>query len=115
MHTMKPRPATQSPRTLLERIEISTYQMIDSTPAHRVAVPGMRFLGWISAKRDGSAPRRPIERAERAAGRIVVCVAAVADVSTEIVSRMWKTPSTPTERPPEKMSLGLLARYFVPA
>src|SRR5579875_914325 len=115
MHTRKPRPATQSPRTLLDRKLIATYQMTDSPPAQRVALPGIRLRGWISANCDGIAPRRAIESAERAAGRIVVCVAAVAEVSTEIVSRKCSDPSTPFERPPAKMSFGLSPRYFVPA
>ena len=115
MQTRKPRPATQSASTLLERMLIATNQMTDSTPAQIVARAGIRFLGWISANRRGSASRRPIDSAWRAAGRIVVWVAAVADVSTEIVSRKCRGPSTPFESPPAKMSSGLLARYAVPA
>ena len=63
----------------------------------------------------GIAPRRAIESAERAAGRIVVWVAAVAEVSTAMVSRKCSEPSTFLARPPAKMSLALLARYLVPA
>src|ERR1700742_880687 len=112
MQTRNPSPATQSPSTLLDRIEITTYQITDRTPAQTVARPGVKVRGLISANSSGIAPRRAIDRAERAAGRIVVCVAAVAEVSTEIVSRKCSEPSTPRERPPAKMSLGLLPRYL---
>ena len=56
-----------------------------------------------------------MERAWRAAGMMVVCVAAVAEVSTAMVSRKCSEPSTPLARPPAKMSLALLTRYVVPA
>src|ERR1700756_4712412 len=115
MQTRKPRPATQSPSTFVDTLTMKTYQATDRIPAQIVAEPGMRFLGWISANRLGNAPRRAIESAERAAGRMVVWVAAVADVSTAIVSRKCKLPRTPLARPPAKMSLGLFARYLVPA
>src|SRR5579884_1199137 len=115
MQTRNPRPATQSPSTLDEAIEMNTNQASERMPAHTVATPGTRLRSWIRANALGIAPRRAIDSADRAAGRIVVWVAAVADVSTEMTSRMCRTPSTPVARPPLKMSLGLLARYFVPA
>src|ERR1700749_2956693 len=115
MQTRMPSPATQSPRTFCEMLTMAMYQATDRMPAQIVAVPGTRFLRWISENRLGMAPRRAIDSADRAAGRIVVWVAAVADVNTAIVSRKCRLPSTFLARPPAKMSLGLLPRYWVPA
>src|ERR1700744_6277088 len=115
MQTRMPSPATQSPSTFCEMLTMATYQATDRMPAQIVAVPGTRFLWWISANLLGMAPRRAIDSADRAAGRIVVWVAAVADVSTAIVHRKCKPARTFLARPPAKMSLGLLPRYLVPA
>src|ERR1700740_2581080 len=110
MQTRMPSPATQSPSTLVEMLTIATYQATDRMPAQIVADPGTRFLRWISENRLGRAPRRAIDSADRAAGRIVVWVAAVAEVSTAIVRRKCRLPSTFLAKPPAKMSLGFFDR-----
>src|SRR3978361_127487 len=48
---------------------------------------GVRYLGWIRAKGLGTALKAAIDRLVRAVGRIVVCVEADAEVSTQIASR----------------------------
>ena len=59
----------------------------------------MRYFGWIRAKRPGMALNAAIDRLVRAVGRMVVCVDAEAEVSTQIASRL--TMIQPTAPPPK--------------
>jgi hypothetical protein len=54
----------------------------------------VRYLGEIFASDLGSAPCAAIDRLVRAVGRIVVCVDAIADISTAIISS--SVPGLPT-------------------
>src|SRR3954452_12475097 len=73
--------------------------MIETTPIQIVESVGVRYFGWIRAKRDGSALKAAIDRLVRAVGRIVVWVEADAEVSTQIASRC--TMIQPTAPPPK--------------
>src|SRR6476620_2835629 len=72
--------------------------MIETTPIQMVESVGVRYFGWIRAKRDGIALNAAIDRLVRAVGRIVVWVEADAEVSTQIASR-W-TMIQPIPPPP---------------
>ena len=71
------------------------YQAMEMAPMASVAKPGVRWRGWMSPKRFGRAPMRAIEIAVRAAGKMVVCVHAAADVSTAMIKSLsMPEPST---------------------
>src|SRR6201989_3317431 len=63
-------------------------------PMPHVAELGVRERGWLFAKRGGIARYAPIDRAARAVGKIVVCVDAADDVSTEMIRRITKAEPT---------------------
>src|SRR6478609_112221 len=72
---------------------------MDAPPIHIVESVGVRYLGWILAKRAGAALNTAIDRLVRAVGRMVVWVEAEAEVSTVMASR-W-TMIQPTVPPPK--------------
>src|ERR1700691_4759999 len=78
------------PRTSFGLSSVSpTYQMTEMTQKARVENPGDRYLGWMSANFLGNALCTAIDKEERAAGRMVVCVDDEADVSTQMMSSLF--------------------------
>src|SRR5581483_257764 len=108
----KPRPEIVSHRMFspLSTRTRSTHHRIDAMPNHQVDQVGVRNLGWIFARALGSAPCAAIDRVVRAVGRIVVCVEAIAEVSTAIMRSLFQGAPTMVVR----TSSGLFARNLGP-
>src|ERR1700692_1940288 len=83
----KPSASMELARTSLGLMMVSaTYHTTAMAPKSRVENPGDRYLGWMSAKRLGSALCTAIDSDERAAGRMVVWVDAEAEVKPHMRS-----------------------------
>ena len=66
----------------------ATVHTIDRPPISRVENVGVKKRGWIVPNAFGIEFHFAIESVVRAVGRIVVCVDADADVSTEMISSL---------------------------
>src|SRR5947209_6872101 len=89
-------------------------QTIDRPPISRVEKLGVRNRGWMRPNADGIAFHRAIDSVVRAVGRIVVCVEADAEVSTQRISSLSRPePNTPLPSA-FRTSLELLERNAVP-
>src|ERR1039458_7202420 len=92
----------------------ATYQTTATAPNTSVEKPGDRYLGWMSPKRLGNALCTAIDSAERAAGKMVVCVDDDAEVSTQMMRSLSQgDPSTALARAPSTSEL-LLVRNPAP-
>ncbi len=78
----------------------------EAVPIQMVDTSGVRLRGWMWANRLGIAPRRAIDSDVRAVGRIVVCVEAEAEVSTQMISSLSSTPPSTLLPIGAKMSSG---------
>jgi hypothetical protein len=64
----------------------------------QVLTSGVRLREWMWPIRGGIAPRRAMDRPVRDAGRIVVCVDAIAAVETDSNRIQSQPPSTSVAR-----------------